>query len=184
MINPNDLCPVGVITKAHGLKGEVVCQFHDKTFTDVPTDHLLLMVEGIPVPFFIANRRQRGAQGAVLQFDDVDSADQAAELVGCEAFMEKDRLNDSNAWEPFSLRPLIGFTIEDTTAGKVGKIIDIDDQTANLLFIVETAAGNELLVPAHPDLIDDIDQEAAIITMHLPQGLIDPSQAEELPDFP
>lgn len=183
MIDPDALCPVGTITKAHGLRGEVVCQFLDEAAAGVPTDHLLLLVEGIPVPFFIVGRRERGALGAILRFDDVDTADQAAALVGCQALLERDSLAfDEDDEEAPSLRYFIGFTLEDTTEGEVGEIIDVDDQTANLLFIVQTSGGEELLVPAHPDLIVDIDHRAGFVTMRLPEGLLDPDRAEEIPD--
>lgn len=180
MIDPDSLCPIGVITKAHGLRGEVMCLFDDECYVDAVTDHLLLTVDGIPVPFFITERRQRTARSTILRFDDVDSVEQAAALVGCEVLVERSTL-DGNEEDRPSLRQFIGYAVEDTEAGRVGEIVDVDDQTANLLFIVQTASGDELLIPAHPDLIAAINPDAGFITMRLPEGLLDPASAEETP---
>ena len=72
---------------------------------------------------------------------------------------------------------LIGYTIIDRNYGVLGKVIDIDDQTANVLFIVEYN-DSELMVPAAEDLVEAIDDEEKTIIMNLPQGLINLDEAE------
>ena len=71
----------------------------------------------------------------------------------------------------------MGYTIIDSHFGRLGKIIAIDDQTINVLFIVEHQ-GRELMIPAADDFVEDIDDEECTITMNLPQGLINLDEAE------
>jgi 16S rRNA processing protein RimM len=59
----------------------------------------------------------------------------------------------------------------------LGEIVAIDDQTENVLFIVDRD-GEELLIPAADDLILEIDDEAQTIRMDLPAGLVNPAEAE------
>lgn len=167
------LCPVGTLTKSHALRGEVVCQWDDAALARCIGDHLLLLVDGIHTPFFIAQRRERSATTSILRLDDIDTPEAAAPLIGCRIFIEQRAIEaamDSDDTPP--VRLLIGFTVSDTRSGIVGELVDIDDQTPNLLFIVETPSGEELLIPAHPDLIDSIDPATRLIAMHLPDGLM------------
>lgn len=69
-----------------------------------------------------------------------------------------------------SLSSLVGFQIVDVKANQaVGRIADIDDQTANILFELEDGR----LIPANDDLITDIDMSKQQITMTIPDGLLD-----------
>ena len=56
----------------------------------------------------------------------------------------------------------------DKQAGDLGEITYVDDSTQNILFHV-----GERLIPAVESFISDIDHQARIITMQLPEGLLD-----------
>ena len=56
----------------------------------------------------------------------------------------------------------------DTKIGDVGVIDSVDDSTANILFQV-----GDLLVPAAAPFIREVDHQKRIITMELPEGLIE-----------
>ena len=66
----------------------------------------------------------------------------------------------------------IGYTLYNGTE-PVGEIVDIDDATENVLFVVERGDGATVLVPAADDLVTDIDLDGKTITMALPVGLLD-----------
>ena len=67
----------------------------------------------------------------------------------------------------------IGYDIVDSRTGKnIGKIKTIDNNTANVLFVVSAADGKELLIPASEELIEDVDQDGHVIMMNLPEGLM------------
>ena len=55
----------------------------------------------------------------------------------------------------------------------IGTIEGVDDSTANILFSVITESGEELLIPATDDFVEEIDDEKREITMNLPDGLLD-----------
>ena len=55
----------------------------------------------------------------------------------------------------------------------IGEIIDIEDRTDNILFIVKTPKKEKIFVPAVDDLIEEIDTEGNVIYMNLPIGLIE-----------
>ena len=55
----------------------------------------------------------------------------------------------------------------------IGTIEGVDDSTANILFSVITEGGEELLIPATDDFVEEIDDEKREITMNLPDGLLE-----------
>ncbi len=172
MIREEDVYRIGKIGKPHGVKGEVTMMFSDDVFDRVDAEYVVLLLDGILVPFFFEEYRFRTDETALVKFCDIDTQEQARELTNCEVFFPR-QLSDSNDGD-FSLNELKGFCLIDNIYNKVvGTICGIDDSTQNTLFEVKTEKGGELLIPASPELIRHIDAEKQTIEMELPEGLLD-----------
>jgi len=74
--------------------------------------------------------------------------------------------------DTLSLDALKGFRIFDQVGRDIGEIIDVDDQTQNWLFMVRQVDGNEVLIPAHDELITQLCPSERRISMNLPEGLL------------
>jgi 16S rRNA processing protein RimM len=55
----------------------------------------------------------------------------------------------------------------------LGTIEDVNDDTENTLFIIETPTGDSILVPVAMEFISDIDSDKNIVKLDLPEGLSD-----------
>ena len=66
----------------------------------------------------------------------------------------------------------VGFEITDEEKGSIGRVLAVDQSTANALFVVETESG-EVLIPVADEYITGIDHDIKIITVNLPEGLLD-----------
>ena len=167
MIREDDVYKIGRIGKPHGIGGEVTLRFSDDVFDRVDAEYLVLMVDGILVPFFIEEYRFRSEEVALVKFEDIDTMDRAAELTGCDVFFPRhlaDIDNDVLTWSQ-----IVGYDIVDVASGKViGRIEPVDESTINVL--LELADGT--LIPAVDEFIDDIDHEARKLFMSLPDGLL------------
>ena len=108
---------------------------------------------------------------ALVKFEDINSAEQAMQLIGSEVYFENKYIEEGEADE-VSLNYFTGFTIKDTDGATIGTITGIDDQTENWLFHVETVNA-DVLIPAHEDFIIEINHKDKIIEMDLPEGLLD-----------
>ena len=60
----------------------------------------------------------------------------------------------------------------DAGRGELGRIEAVDDSTMNVLFEVSGLSGEEYLIPASEEFIDDIDHKERKIYMSLPEGLL------------
>ena len=66
----------------------------------------------------------------------------------------------------------IGFELFDHDT-PVGHIDDVDDTTANVLFVVKCPDGSHVQVPAADEWVVAFDPDQRTITMDLPQGLLE-----------
>lgn len=166
----DDFYKIGRIGKPHGVKGEVGFMFDDDVFDRVESDYLVLEVDGLLVPFFMEEYRFKGSQTALVKFCDVDSQDAARELTGCDVYFPRSASDGEDG--EMTWASIVGFHIVDINSGAdVGEICGVDDSTINLLLEIKTDDGQEILIPAHDELIENVDAERRVIEMRLPEGL-------------
>lgn len=171
MIRKEEVFKIGVINKPHGIKGEVSFTFTDDIFDRVDCDYLILLMDGILVPFFMEEYRFRSDTVALVKFEGIDTAEQARRFTNVEVYFPKkfmDEQEDVTSWNFF-----IGFRVEDVHHGYLGEITNVDDTTLNVLFAIEKD-GEELLLPAHEEFIIGLDQEKKVMKVNMPDGLIEP----------
>ena len=170
MIRKEEVFKIGVINKPHGIKGEVSFTFTDDIFDRVDCDYLILLMDGILVPFFMEEYRFRSDNVALVKFEDIDTTEQARKFTNVEVYFPKkfmDEQEDVTSWNFF-----IGFRVEDVHHGYLGEITDVDDTTINVLFSIEKD-GEELLLPAHEEFIIDLDRKKKVMKVDVPDGLIE-----------
>lgn len=172
MIREDEVFKIGKFGKPHGIKGEITLSFDNDIFDRKDCPYLIGKIDGILVPFFMTEYRFKGEDTALITLEDVDSEIQAKRFKGIEVYYPKIYL-DENEPEILSLDYYIGFSVEDNNLGAIGEIVDVDDSTINTLFLIKNKEGQELIVPASDDFIINIDEENKLISLSLPEGLID-----------
>lgn len=171
MIKKEEVFKIGIINKPHGVKGEVSFTFTDDIFDRVEDcDYLVLLLDGILVPFFIEEYRFRSDNVALVKFEGIDSTEKARTLTNVEVYYPVKFMDDQeeiSSWNYF-----IGFWVEDVHHGCLGTVVDVDDATMNVLFVIENG-DEEVLLPAHEEFILDIDRKKKILKVDIPDGLLD-----------
>ncbi|MDR0745145.1 MAG: ribosome maturation factor RimM [Mediterranea sp.] len=170
MIKKEEVYKIGLFNKPHGIHGELLFTFTDDIFDRVDCDYLVCLLDGIFVPFFIEEYRFRSDSTALVKLDGVNTSERARRFTNVEVYFPVKYAGEANpdkpAWNFF-----VGFTMREIHAGDLGEIIDIDDTTVNVLFVVKLGE-KELLVPAQEEFIVEIDQMHKAITVDLPEGLL------------
>lgn len=169
MIKEQEVYKIGVIGKAHGVKGELSIQIDDDVFDRVDAEYLVLKLDGIFVPFFMEEYRFKSDSVALVKFEGVDTQERARELTGVEVFFPRE-LAEQDEEAELSYAALVGYTLIDNNSGKpVGTIAYVDEQTINIMFELEDGR----LIPASEELIVDVDQKNRTITLDIPEGILD-----------
>ena len=178
MIKQDDVYKIGRIGKPHGIKGELTMMVEGDVFDRVEGEYLILLIDGILVPFFIEDYRFRSEQPALVKFCDIDTQERASELTGCDVFFPRS-LSDSDDTDTLTWQEAIGYQVADDNSGKpLGTISYIDTSTANTL--IELDHG--MIIPAAYEIIKDINTEQRLITMSLPEGLMEIWQQDNTND--
>ena len=162
---------VATVTKAHGIKGEMNIALTDMAEPDddfAPGSCLIVEIEGLDVPFFVASSRPRGSESMLLTLDEVTTQQQAAAMTGLTLYVYADP--DEVDAEGCQAGALTGYTIMDATTGRtIGRVERVEELTPGQWFFVMEDTG--MLVPAADELVTDLDHEGRVITMALPEGL-------------
>jgi 16S rRNA processing protein RimM len=106
-----------------------------------------------------------------VQFEDIHNEEDADRIIGCEIYLPLSFLPKLEG-NKFYYHEVIGFEVEDQRLGVVGKIVSINDSTAQPLFEVLNN-GVELLIPMIDQFLVTIDRENKKVVMNLPEGLVE-----------
>lgn len=162
---------VGVITSTHGIKGEVkVFPTTDdptrfKTLRNVVLDtgktQIPLEIEG--VKFF--------KQFVILKFKGIDNINDIEKYRKLPLLVTR-----KNAVEPeedeYFMADMIGMQVVTDDGEAFGTLKDIMETGANDVYVIETEAHGEVLIPAIKDCILDVNTDEGKMTIHLLAGLI------------
>lgn len=176
MIERNEIVEAGKFQKTHALKGELNMLF------DMPVEYvedgnpLIVETDGIFVPYYAESIRPKGATSFLVKLEGVDSQEDARDLVNAEIYVPKDKVAeymDAEGEEIFFGDDLSGYSVIDVALGKIGEVERIDDSTENVLLIIETEQGDEVMVPFVDSFIKDVDEDLRVINTDLPEGLLE-----------
>lgn len=163
---------LGKIAKKFSFKGEVLI-YLDTDEPEIYQEMESIFVEFNKnlIPFFIENSNLHKGDFLRVKFEDVDNEEQADEIIGSEVYLPLNMLPKLEG-NKFYFHEVIGFEIEDQRLGVFGKIVSINDTSAQPLF--EVVNGNvEILVPMIDQFLVKIDRENKKVIMDLPEGLVE-----------
>lgn len=157
--------------RPHGLKGELTISLD----ADSPADWesiqtVMIEVKDRLIPYFITSISLKGSK-AFLKLEDVDSPEAAGNLKGCPLFLLKESRPKLERGD-FYNDEIIGFEVEDETAGIIGTVQDIE-QAGATRFIIVLFNEKEVMIPAHQPLLKSINKSKKKITVNLPDGFLD-----------
>ena len=162
---------VGVISSTHGLKGEVKVfpttddpeRFRKlKTvFLDTGKDYQLLTITGVR---FFKNQ-------VILKFKEFQDINEVERYRGRDLLIKREQAVPLGENENFIV-DLIDLEVFDDTEQRLGIQTDVLQTGANDVYVVETEEGKEILLPAIPSCILEVDLENGRMLVHVPEGLL------------
>jgi len=163
---------LGKIVRKHSFKGGVVA----KLDTDEPElyknlESVFVALGNNLVPFFIEESLLQKGNQLRIQFEDVESEEDADAIMKSELYLPLEFLPKLTG-NKFYFHEIINFDIEDVHQGYVGVITGINDSSAQPLFEIN-ANGTEVFIPMIDDFIKKVDRENKKIIVEAPEGLID-----------
>ncbi len=167
MIRLEEISPIGIFGKTHGIKGEINLELN-VDFDLENTPYIIVDIDGIFVPFFINDYRYKSDTVALVQFEDIDTEERVRPFFGKKAYVKKEVLDDGEEDE-LSINYYVGFTMLTPQRTVIGQIVEIDDSTANVLFVLD----NDALIPVGAVEVLDLDPDRHTMIVEVPEGLLD-----------
>jgi len=170
-MHKEDCFYLGIVARKHSFKGEVVLVLD----TDEPElyenmESVFIALGDNLVPFFIEKSLLQKGNQLRIQFEDMNSEEDANSIIGSKVYLPLQMLPKLDD-DKFYYHEIIGFKVVDINYGDVGIIIGINDSSAQPLFVIKNNE-KEILIPAIDDFISEIDKKNQKLIVETPPGLI------------
>jgi len=169
------LFTVGKIVNTHGIRGEVKVvphtDFAEQRFA--PKSKLFIVTEkGGKTEVTIETSRFHKNM-YILKFKELHGINEAEKYKGSLLKITAD-LQEELPEDEYYFHEIIGCKVmtDEDPAEELGTITEILTPGANDVWVVKTPQGKEVLLPAIPDVVLDVDKEAKLVRVHLMEGLL------------
>jgi 16S rRNA processing protein RimM len=161
---------VGFLRHPHGVRGEMLMDIH----TDFPhrlTPGSEVFVGESHRPMILAGKRLHN-EGLIVSFKDMNSREQAGALRNEWVYVRSSDRPPLPEGQ-YYFHQLVGLAVLDENAESLGQLTEILETGANHVYVVTREDGSELLVPAIPAVILEVNLDARLLRVRLPAGLVD-----------
>lgn len=168
----NDMLQVGVITQTHGVRGEVkvfpttddVQRFKKLKQVILDTGKEQLPLEIQNVKFF--------KQFVIVKFKGIDDINDIEKYKRCPLLVTREHAVKLEEDEYF-IADMIGMEIVTENDETFGTLKDVIATGANDVYVIDSVAHGEVLIPAIKECILNVNVEEQKMTVHLMSGLIE-----------
>lgn len=167
-----ELLKVGVITSTHGIRGEVKVYpttddlnrftYLKDCIIDTGTKRLPVQVEGCK---FFKNQ-------AILKFKGYDSINDIEKYKNASLLVTRENAVPLEEGE-FYIADIINAKVYEENGNELGILTEVMETGANDVYVVQMKNGKEVLIPAIPDCILEVDIEEPKVVVHLMKGMLE-----------
>lgn len=163
---------LGVVTKPHGVRGELKVQLHWSESTVLADlDDVLLGKPSKPLEGFHVEFVRSTAKGALLKLAGIDSRDAAERLRGAHLYAKRAQLPPLDSDE-YYLVDLLGFEVRSPSR-VVGRVVKVNAHPTLDTVVIEDSAGRRMEQPLNDTWVDEIRFEERVVLLSSEDGLID-----------
>jgi len=161
---------VGFLRRAHGLRGEIILHLHTDFPERLRSGRKLLIGEERK-PMTLEGARPH-AKGMLIKFTGIDTPEEVGQLRNQWVYVmaaDVPSLPEGKLYQ----HELFGFEVVEENGNPLGSLVEIIETGANDVYVVRNASGKEILLPAIPSVILELDSARRFMRVHLLEGLID-----------
>lgn len=167
-----DIFRIGVITRTHGLKGEVkvypttddVNRFKTLKHCFIRTKKGDIQVEKKSCKFF--------KNMVILAFKEFDNINDVEVFKDCDIYVTREDAVPLKEDE-YYISDVIDSEVYDEKGKRLGNIKDVIQTGANDVFVVSMEDGRELLLPVINDCVLEINSKEKTVVVKLMKGMLD-----------
>lgn len=166
---PGSLIEIGYVLRTHGVKGALRIAFLENIRALSKSEALFFLHRDDYVPFFIAEIEYADFGGAIVELDEIQTREKAADLVKQKVWgLPEYRIHKEETPD----QGFLDFIVIDSDLGTLGAIRNITSMGAYDLVTVQQDA-RDFLLALHPDMIRQVDEKRKILYIQAPEGILD-----------
>ncbi len=172
MINKDSVQKIGVVSKSHGISGELIIRLSSGlTGAEIEPTWVFIDILGGLVPYKTNTVRYKNENELLVDLETLTCEENIRRIQGSDVYIEKGdlKITDNNLTNPIQLA---GFKVLDSAYGPIGEIISIVEIKQNPLIEIQFNDKN-ILVPFRDEFIVSINGAERILIIKTPPGLID-----------
>jgi 16S rRNA processing protein RimM len=161
---------IGFLRRPHGVSGEIIMDLH----TDFPDrikagrkvylgeKYELVTLDGV---------REHG-QGLLVHLHGFDTPEAVGRFRNHWVYVKASEVPPLPEGQYYKYE-LVGLSVVEDTGRALGELVEILETGANDVYIVRDENGKEILLPAIPPVVLEVDMNARVMKVHLIDGLVD-----------
>lgn len=159
---------VGFLRRPHGVHGEIVMDLHTDFPERLRSGRKLLVGEDHS-PLTLASARQHQSS-MLVRFKGIETPEEAGQYRNQWVYIRASEAPPLPKGQIYQ-HELFGFNVIDENDNPLGELVEIIETGANNVYVVKNDSGREILLPAIPSVILDLDAERRLMRVHLLEGL-------------
>ncbi len=165
------LVQIGRLSRPHGLRGEVVLDRVSLSPEELEAVGSFTWEGPEGERRVLALASARPAHDCVLvRFEGVTDRDQAARLTHGHLLADRERVPDAGPGMAYTFQ-LVGLRVVTGDGRDLGVVAEVLQTGAHPIYVVRGA--REIMIPAAPPVVRNVDLGGGVITVDLPAGLED-----------
>ena len=150
---PEDLLPIGYISKAKGLKGELKVFLYNKDSKSLKNDMDVWIDYSDSYKVYKLDYISLSGNNRVIKLQNIDSRELSENLVSKKIYISRKNFPD---YKDFYLVDIIDFNVFDMEENKVGKVLDVINLPTNNSMLIK-CKSKEIMIPIIDDFIELFD---------------------------
>ena len=159
---------VGFLRRPHGVQGEIIMDLHTDFPERMKRGRKLFVGEDHQAMTLTSVRPHQN--GLLVKFKGIETNEAAGAFRNTWVYIQaKDAppLPDGRIYQ----HELYGFKVVDENENPLGELVEIIETGANNVYVVRDDSGKEILLPAIPSVILELDAGRRLMKVHLLEGL-------------
>jgi len=160
-MDPEDIIPIGIIGKAHGLHGEVRVSLYNPSSVMLSKggDLVLIGIDGSQRSVGVETVRQANKR-SLVRFEGVPDKDAAERLKGTIVAVHRRDLPRPGRGE-FYYHDVLGLPVRATDGSEIGRVVDVMKTSTDILVI--NGPLGECMVPVVEGFVVDIGADVIVV---------------------
>ena len=163
---------IGVVTKTHGLKGEVAVFPTSDDLDRYSYLEKCYIKNGNSYREVTCNSCKYMKNTVVLGFDEISTIEEAEKIIKAEIYVDREDAVPLDDGE-YYMADLIGFKAVLEDGSVVGTLDDYTETPAQTILIFKAADdGREIMIPDVPEFVGDVDLDEKTIVIKPLKGML------------